>query len=141
MSATTSKILTRSAALAVATATLAGTAMLAASPASAASAATSAASARPNVREPGPPVIWYGDCGEFFIVNSNNVRIRTSPGTSAPIEAYAEKGQWFTADYRTVYTYNGYDWAYGIDLQTDTVGYIAMSLLNDQGGAGCTYLQ
>lgn len=86
-------------------------------------------------------VYFYPHCGEIMVVNSSNVRLRGGIGTSAPIEAYDQRGDEVNAIYRTTQTDDGYYWAYVQDDAHDITGYIALSLLNDTGqSAGCTHL-
>lgn len=119
---------------------LAGLAAAAAIAAPSASAATVVTAAKPAVVAVHPSTVGYPECGETFEFNSDWVRIRSSWGTSAPIVGYGQKGQWFEGKYRTSYTYNGYYWVYGYDMDTGVHGYVALSLLTDLGPDPCTVL-
>jgi hypothetical protein len=87
-----------------------------------------------------PNVYAWGDCGELFMFNSTDVRIRASWGTSAAVRGYGQRGQWFAGNYKTSYEYNGYFWVEGTDDNTGVTGYVALPLLTDEGPVGCTYL-
>jgi hypothetical protein len=130
--------LTRAAAIVgTAGAALAATAALGAGPANAATASPAAAVNQIAIH---PNVVGYPDCGENFVFNSSNVRIRASWGTSAAVRGYGQKGQYFDASFRTSYEYNGYYWVYGQDFETGVTGYVALSLLTPDGPVGCTVL-
>lgn len=111
----------------------AGAAVLAsAAPSSAATAPATTAAVRPHT-------IILGHCGELyaFRVVTN---IRAAAGTWNPIVGQGQPGQWFDAKYETSYSYSGYRWVWGVDLDTDVGGWVAVQLLTDLGPSGCTTL-
>ena len=86
-----------------------------------------------------PNTIILGNCGETyqFTVVTN---IRSAAGTNNPIVGQGQPGQWFDAKYETSYSYSGYRWVWGVDLDTDVSGWVAVQLLKDLGPSGCTSL-
>ena len=48
-------------------------------------------------------------------------------------------GQWFDARQETSYSYSGYRWVFGYDLDNGLSGWVAVSLLRDEGPSGCTW--
>lgn len=116
-----------------------GAAVLAAASPSEAAAAPTATTTHVSAH---PQVVGYPNCGEVETVIGSVVNIRASWGTSSPIIGHAYYGDTVVVKFRTSYTYSGYYWAYGDDIDRDNGGYIATAFLRDDGySAGCTYLQ
>ena len=137
----TKNLLARSGVLmGTAAAALAATAALGAGTASAAAAPVSAsASVHTNIAVH-PNEIIFGNCGEWFGTHTY-ANIRSGAGTYNSVVGEMAPGQDFAATVKTSYSYSGYFWVEGYDVETQKHGWIALgSWIYDEGPAYCTVL-